>query len=468
MEFIGRKREIAFLEDCYTSSDAQLVVLYGRRRVGKTELLRKFCEGKQHLFTSAKEAPAQAQLESFSQQMFAAGAPAGRYIDAYQSWEAALMDVADLPFAGKKLLIIDEFPYLVKADSSLPSVLQNLWDSTLKDANVMIVLCGSAMSFIEKEILSEKNPLYGRATGILKLEPLSFWEAGEFFPKYSLEDKVIAFCILGGIPHYLLQFDPGLSIEDNVKRYILRRGCALYSEVEFLMRQEFRETATYNSIVQAVALGATQLNEIAQKSMIPAQKASVYIKNLIETGILKREFCAGAGMQERSKGHRGLYRVCDSFFRFWYSYVFTNLSMLEMSDVDGVWEHDIAPTLNDFCAVPFEDMCRAWMLRANVDGELPFRAVEVGRWWSSDKEIDVLALDKGDKHALIGECKFRNKQTGIAVYEGLNAKASKFTPQIDACYLFSKAGFDKALSNRAAGSDDPKIELVGLEELYSA
>lgn len=463
MRFIGRKRELELLEDCFASDHAELVVLYGRRRVGKTELLRRFCEGKQYVFAAAKEAPARNQLAAFSQLVFVAGAPAGKYIDSYQSWEDALRDVAELPHAGKKLLVIDEFPYLVRSDSSLPSVIQNLWDAELKDQDVMIVLCGSSMSFMEKEVLSEKNPLYGRASAVVKLNPLSYLEAAEFFPEYSFEDKALAYCILGGIPHYLLQFDSGKPIEDNVKHAVLRRGCALYSEVEFLMRQEFRETAVYNSIVQAVALGATQLNEIAQKAMIDAQKASVYIKNLIEVGILEREFSAGAGLQERAKGHRGLYRVCDNFFRFWYAYVFTNLSMLEMSDVDGVWEHDIAPTLNDFCAAPFENMCRSWMLKTNVAGELPIRAAEVGRWWSASGEIDVLALDKGNKRALAGECKFKNSSVDVKTFESLRGKAALLKTDVERFYLFSKSGFSDRLAARATEDD---LELVDMEKLY--
>ena len=290
--FIGRKQELQFLEDKYNSKGGQLVVLYGRRRVGKTETLREFCKGKQHVFYSCREVSDKLQLRSFSQKLLRQNIPAASYVKEFSDWESALKSITELPYGdSKKLLIIDEFPYMCKGNTSIPSILQTLWDEYLKDENVMIVLCGSAMSFIEKELLAEKNPLYGRATGIYKMESMGFYDAAKFFPNYSERDKIIAYAVLGGIPHYLKQFDPDISLEDNIKNNILTKGCALYSEVEFLLRQELRETSLYNSIIEAVALGNTKLNEISVKSLIDdTSKTSVYLKNLIELEIVEREF----------------------------------------------------------------------------------------------------------------------------------------------------------------------------------
>ena len=206
---IGRKKELQFLEDKYNSKGGQLVVLYGRRRVGKTETLREFCKEKPHIFYSCREVSDKLQLRSFSQKLLRENIPAASYIKEFSDWESALKSITELPYSdSKKLLIIDEFPYMCKGNTSIPSILQNLWDEYFKDENVMIVLCGSAMSFIEKELLAEKNPLYGRATGIYKMEPMGFYDAIKFFPNYSDRDKVLAYSILGGIPHYLRQFDP--------------------------------------------------------------------------------------------------------------------------------------------------------------------------------------------------------------------------------------------------------------------
>ena len=330
----------------------------------------------------------------------------------------------------------------------------------------MVVPCGSAMSFMERELLSEKNPLYGRATGILKLEPMPYRDAVRFLPGYTPEEHVIAYAVLGGTPHYLSQFDSGASLESNIKRSILRKGSALYSEVEFLMRQELRETAVYNSIVQAVALDATQLNGIAQRTMAPAQKASVYIRNLIEMGILVRELPVGAGLQERSKAQRGLYRVADNFFRFWYAYVFSNWSALEARDADGVWEHEVAPSLNEFASAPFEDVCRAWMFEQNKAGELPIYCSEIGRWWRGGDEIDVLGIDRRGGHAVVGECKFRNAPVDMRVLRGLEEKAAKLPLDVEQFVLFSKSGFTDAVAERA--SRDEGLRLVGLKELEGA
>lgn len=461
--FIGRSEELSLLEDAYLSARAQLVFVYGRRRVGKTELLNEFRKNKPCVFLAAKESSASVQLASFSQQMFAAGAPAGNYLDSYRSWDDALQDIVQLPFPGKKLVIIDEFPYLARADSSLPSVLQHAWDHALSKHNVMLVLCGSSMSFIEKEILSEKNPLYGRATALMKLRPLPYWDAARFFPEYSPQEHVIAHAILGGIPHYLLQFDPNRSIEENVKACILRSGSALYSEPEFLMRQEFRETAIYNSIIQAVALGATQLNEISQKTMLEASRLSPYLRNLIEVGILERELPVGIGLQERTKAKRGLYRICDSFFRFWYAFVFSNASALDAHDIEGVWRNIVYPALNHFAAAPFEDICKAWLWRQNAQGKLPFYCTEIGRWWNGS-EVDVMAVDAGMRHALIGECKFKNSPVGFDVLKKLQQKGDDLKPPVEGYYLFSRSGFTSGLREQASSLSD--VHLVPCDKLY--
>ena len=241
--FIGREAELAFLQSKYEEKKGQLIVLYGRRRVGKTETLKEFCKGKPHVFYSCTQSTDKVQLAKFSKQVFKENIPAKKYISEFADWESAFRSVLDLPYGDqKKMLIIDEFPYMCKGNKSIPSILQNLWDTDLKDQNVMIVLCGSAMSFIEKDLLAEKNPLYGRATGIYKMTEMGFYDAVKFFPDYSDADKVLAYSILGGIPHYLRQFNPDISVAENIKRNILTKGCVLYSEVEFLLHQELRET----------------------------------------------------------------------------------------------------------------------------------------------------------------------------------------------------------------------------------
>lgn len=468
MTFIGRQDELDLLESCYASGKAQLVVMYGRRRVGKTELLAHFAQRKPHVFFASPSASRDEQLAAFSRQMFAAGAPASRYLSQYADWESALRDIVNLPTTEgtRKLVIIDEFPYLVKSDNALPSIIQNLWDHTLKHENLMLVLCGSAMSFIEKEILSEQSPLYGRATGILKVLPMPYWDAAKFFPHYSPADKALTYAVLGGVPHYLAQFDPDASVEDNIKRHLLRRGTALYSETEFLMHQEFREPATYNTILQAVALGATQLNDIAQRTMLQPQAVSTYLKNLIEVNVLEREFPVDAKPAETAKAMRGLYQITDNYFRFWYAFVFPNRSELEMGDVEGTYRFEIEPALHDFAATAFERICADWLRRENMRGALPFRAHHIGRWWNGKTEIDVVATDKSQRRLLLGECKFRNRPIDILVLRALQDKAALFKAEDRRFALFSLNGFSPELA--ALAQADRSITLMDIAQLYRA
>ena len=469
MTFIGRADDLAFLQDCYEDPKAQLVVLYGRRRIGKTETLSHFAQGKPCLFFSAQMATKEAQLAEFSRRMFEEGTPASAYLDQYTDWRTAFEELTRLPSptdGRRRLVIIDEFPYLVRSDPSLPSVLQNLWDHTLRHANLMIVLCGSAMSFIEKEVLSEKAPLYGRATGVLKMRPMPYWDAVRFFPDYSPEEKAIAYAILGGIPQYLATFDPDRPLDWNIKRHILRRGAALYSEPEFLMREEFRETAKYNTIIRAVALGDTKINDIATHTLIPATALGFYLSGLMETGIVEREFPVTAAVGERAKGTRGLYRLDDDFFAFWYSFVYPNRSELESGDVDGVYEEVVKPNLHGFAAHAFERISADWLMLQSRSKALPYRLNRCGRWWDRTDEMDVVALDRTSRKAMAGECKFRSTPMDAPVLDRLRMRAMKLDVDERMYVLFSLNGFTARLERTAAADD--AVRLVGIDELMTA
>ncbi|MBQ3387608.1 MAG: ATP-binding protein [Thermoguttaceae bacterium] len=462
MVFIGREEELRFLEEKYASDKGELIFVYGRRRVGKTETLQRFCRGKDHLFYSCSECTDRDQLNALSRRILEKGGTVSRLVTSFDHWQAVFRAVAEMPSSGKKLLVIDEFPYMVRGNRSIPSILQNLWDTELKNANVMIILCGSAMSFIEKEILAEKNPLYGRATGILKMKPLDFNDAARFFPNSGPEELVTLYSILGGVPYYLAQFDPTVSIEKNVCRQILYRGSVLYHEVELLIRQELREPTLYNSAIEAIALGNTRLNEIYQKTQVDRSKLSVYLKNLIELGLIEREFSVSEKEKQSANVQRGLYRLADHFFRFWYAFVFPNLSELEAGQTESVWRHLIKPRLDWFVSQTFEDICRGYLRRLNHTDRLPFYFPRIGRWWNKTDEIDVMAAEPEGRHFLLGECKYRNTPVSTSDFDRLRAK---FTPPAgsEVCYyLFSKSGFTPALKKAAAKEN---LTLVGLAEV---
>ena len=481
--FIGREVELKFLQDKYTDELGQLIVLYGRRRVGKTETLREFCKDKPHVFFSCTQTTDLVQLRNFSSRMFKENIPAKNYISEFADWEKAFRAVLDLPYGNqKKLLVIDEFPYMCRGNKSIPSILQNLWDAELRDSNVMIILCGSAMSFIEKELLSEKNPLYGRATGIYKMKEMGFYDAIKFFPEYSDRDKVLTYAVLGGIPHYLRQWNPKLSVDENIKRNILTKGCILYSEVEFLLHQELRETPIYNSIIEAVALGNTKLNDISQKSLLEdTAKTSVYLKNLMELGIVEREFSVDSKIKERANTGRGTYRLTDNFFRFWYAFGFANYSQLEDGDVDGVYEYVVKPALHEFASFAFEDVCREFVRMLQKKNELPFRYSKMGRWMgkttvrdekasdglrTAETEIDLLCIGKDAKEYLVGECKFKGVPFSYSEYLDTLAKLTPLKEKSKFYYaLFSESGFDQKILDCAAMNETQLYSLENIVEI---
>lgn len=481
--FIGREAELQFLENKYEEQKGQLIVLYGRRRVGKTETLREFCKGKPHVFFSCTQSTDRVQLAKFSKQLLREDIPANQYITEFTDWEKAFSAILDLPYGEKKkLIVIDEFPYMCKGNKSIPSLLQNLWDTIFKDRNVMIILCGSAMSFIEKELLAEKNPLYGRATGIYKMTEMGFYDAAKFFPGYSARDKIFAYAALGGIPHYLNQFNPEVSLAENIKRNILTKGSVLYSEVDFLLHQELCETPIYNSIIEAVALGNTKLNDISQKSLVEdTSKTSVYLKNLIELGIVEREFSVDTGVKEKSNTNRGVYRLTDNFFRFWYAFGFANLSQLEDGDVDGVFEYTVAPVLHEFVSFTFEDVCKEFVRELQKQNALPFRYTKMGRWMGkttvrdknaengvriAETEIDLLGIGRGSKEYLVGECKFKHSPFEYSEYLDTMTKLAALKDKSKFYYaLFSESGFDERIQKEAEKTNN--LYLYDLETIVN-
>lgn len=476
--FIGRENELSFLEDAYTKAGGQLIFLYGRRRVGKTETLKQFCLNKPHVFYVCKECEDNLQLKDFSSKFFKEDIPAKKYVSSFDSWEQAFKATSELPYGDdKKLLIIDEFPYMCRSNGSIPSILQAVWDSELKDKNVMIILCGSAMSYIEKELLSEKNPLYGRATGIYKMEPMSFYDSIKFFPNYSIEDKIAVYSILGGIPHYLLQFNPNISLAENIKKNILTKGCILYSEVEFLLHQELRETSIYNSIIEAIALGNNKLNSITQKALIEStSKTLVYMNNLINLKIVSKRFSVDTPTKENANKNKGEYVLNDRFFQFYYSFVYQNISDLEIGDVSGIYKYVIEPNLNNFISYAFEDICKEYVQKQKFLDKLPFRYDSMGRWWgkttvrckdsfeNKETEIDIVAFSKKENKILLGECKYKNAAFSYSEYLDLIAKFSEKKESNELYYmLFSKNGFDEKILNLA--KQNKNICLVNLEQI---
>lgn len=472
--FVGRKNELQFLEDAYNSDKAELIVLYGRRRVGKTELLTHFLSDKSHIYYSAREYTDTQQLRAFTDKFSSYHIPNTELIT-FDNWEKAFLSALLLPSSNKKILVIDEFPHIYKANPSIPSMLQILWDERLRHENIMIILSGSAMSFIEHEILSEKNPLYGRTTGIYKLLPMPYYDAIKFFPKFSNEDKLIAYSILGGIPYYLEQFNGDKSLKDNILHNILRKGCSLYSEVEFLIKQELREPPIYNTIIETIALGNNAFNDILQKTKIDKSKLSVYLRNLIDLNIIEKEYSALATKNEKANSQKANYSLTDNFFRFWYAFCYKNLTDLEANAAELVWDTEIKPQLHDFASRAFEKVCIEYLLALSRQGLTPFRITDIGRFWgkvtkvhdgkklSEPVEIDIVASDRNQTSFILGECKFTNSPFDLGQFRNLQGKLSLNGNVF--YYLFSLNGFTDSV--QAYAKQNPNISLVSAHDLLS-
>lgn len=450
------------MNEHYLSSKAEFIVLYGRRRVGKTELLTEFCKDKPNLFFACTETTDKQQFLKFSECVLSYG-NSRSLIKAFADWEDIFSRLPDLAGNSRLVVVIDEFPYMCKGNTSIPSILQSLWDHKLKHSNLMIVISGSSMSFMEDEILSSKNPLYGRMTGNYKLEPMPFEDAIKFFPHYSTEEKIIAYSILGGIPHYLIQFDPNISLRENVVKNILSKGAVLFNEVEYILHQEFREPAVYNTIAEAIAYGSSRFNEISERSQLESSKLYPYLKAMIEIGLITHEFSVTETSKNMTKRTQGEYKLTDSFFAFWYSFCYPYLSELVQGEAQTVYEEIIQPNLHRISAAPFENICIYYLRHLRKIGQVPFRFLKIGRFWgkvthkaegkkpyTTSEEIDIYATDSTQTKYILGECKFTNEPFDMSQLKKLQAKLSL---QGEVWYyLFSLSGFTDSVKEYAANN----------------
>lgn len=430
--------------------------------MGKTELLRAFCESKRHIFFVADlgtEASALAELTRRISE-FAYGDPAA--IGSFPSWDVAFDFLIRLAMDERLVLILDEFTYLVGANPAIPSILQRLWDTRLRESQLMLVLCGSYVGMMEQHVLAYRAPLYGRRTGQWHLNPLAFEHAALFFPRFRPVDLVRAYATLGGVPAYLLQFDDHLSVLENIERRILTAGSFLYDEPRFQLIQELGEPHRYFSVLEAIAAGRTRQNEIAQAAGIASPSVPFYLGTLRELSLVERAVPATEDHPEKSK--RGIYRLLDHYFRFWFRFVYPNRSLLERGDVAQV-RSQVAGQQDQFIGPAFELICREHIWRLYQAGELEFTPNVVGGWWGNGEEIDILA--RGDNHTLVGECKWSTRPVGTNVLDDLKRKAAvvgRMEHWSSVRYaLFSRAGFTPRLQAVAATDG---ILLVGLEALY--
>lgn len=460
--FVNRERELSFLAQHHATEQAELVVLYGRRRVGKTGLLRAFCAGKKHLFFVADMGTEESQLADFTRQVgeYLAGDP--DLLAPFGSWDAAFNFLA-AQTRERLVVVLDELTYLIEVNDAFPSILQKMWDTRLKDSAIMLVLCGSYVGVMEQSVLAYRSPLYGRCTGQWRLQPFSFWEAQQLLPGVAPDVLVSIFAILGGVPAYLRQYDAGLSLAENIERKILTVGAYLYDEPRFLLLQELRDPSRYFAVLEAVAGGRTRSNEIAQVSGVSATSLTFYLRTLQEMGLVERSVPATEPQPDKSK--LGLYHVADPFFRFWFRFVHPNRSLLERGETAMILRKIMAE-LDQFTGPMFEAICRDYVWHLHSAGELGFTPRTVGRWWNRQEEVDVMAVGEGD--LLVGECKWSSKPIGENILDDLLRKAAPLKAQNESKQfhyaLFARSGFTPALQERARVQG---VRLFALNDLTS-
>ncbi len=447
MFFQDRERETEDLERLWQSGRPELVVLYGRRRVGKTELLRHFVAGKPHLYLVGDLRSERDQLADVTDRLhayrgdpFLAGQPLA-------SWNTALRYILSLAKEQRLAVILDEFQYFCQASPSLPSVLQSAWDEMAQNSRIFLVLCGSYVSFMEHEVLAHKSPLYGRRTGQIHLRAMDYADAALFLPDLEPPERIIAYAIVGGMPGYLIRLDPQTGLIDNLRQQFFNPAAFLFSEARFLLMEELREPRNYFSVLRAIALGKTRLNEIAQEAGLPTRAVSWYLDVLQGMELVDRLLPVTVRRPERSR--QGIYRITDNYLAFWFRFVMPNHSYVDEGRGDWALTERVLPALPDYVGPRFEEVCRQFLSKYRGSGIVPVEFDTVGGWWSSTDEIDVVAI-REEGVVLVGECKWTNEWMKLGDLNRLRQRAAGLSLADDVRYaLFSRSGFDPNLTAAA-------------------
>ncbi|MCH4005509.1 MAG: ATP-binding protein [Lactobacillus crispatus] len=443
--FIGRKNELATLEQLYDSNQFQFAVIYGRRRIGKTALINEFLKDKTAIYFTGLEEKAADSLNRFSAAIYDYIDPNNTAKSSFSTFDEAFKKIAELAKKQRVILAIDEYPYLAKSYPTISSLIQYYIDHFFAKTNLFLILCGSSMSFMENQVLAYKSPLYGRRTAQFKLLPFSLNEAQAMLPHASKKDVFIMNSICGGIPQYLSYMDDQKNVFENIDHTFLQRNTPLFEEPNNLLKQELRDPSAYNSIINAIAMGASKQNKIAINSHITVTTINSYLTNLIELGIISKIVPVTEANNPRTK--HTLYEISDGMFRFWYTFVGPNISLIERGAGKAVLAQ-IEDQLPKYLGKEFEKLAQDYMWAKVLDKDLiPVPFQHLGYWWGTDpktkrkEELDVVGLAADKINAYFGECKWRNEPVSSSVLETLINRSNLINYSKKHYYLFSKVGF---------------------------
>lgn len=465
-KFIGRKAQLRELEERYHSPGFQMTVIYGRRRIGKSTLIKEFIKNKRAVYYTATKAGINKNIELWGKQALAVLAPEMNTLS-FQTINDLLDFLGKHSERERMVIVIDELPYLADADKSVLSVLQNYIDNHWMHGQMFLILCGSSVSFMENEVLSEKSPIFGRRTSQIKLDAFDYLESAEFVPAYSYDEKAVCFGVTGGVAKYLSMLDDAKSLDENIIQLFFRKTGYLYEEPNNLLTQEFRNVATYNDIISAIASGANKVNEIADKAHVEQSVAVHALQNLIATGIVLKE----KAVTDEANKKKVQYILKDSMFKFWYQFVPDGMGAIELDRGEIFYQNVVKPKISEFMGSVFEQICRHYTLICGVTGKLDYFVTTVGRWWGTHPgkrlttDIDIVGLDKIAKKAVLGECKYRKEPIDRKVYEELLEKDGLISKEYETVQylLFSKSGFTEWVKDH---SDKNRMRLIDLKELY--
>lgn len=392
---IGRKNELNLLYELYNSNSFEFLVMYGRRRVGKTTILQEFADSTNSIFFPAREKNDALNLEDFSKVIQYHFDKA--FIASFQSWDDAFNYIGTKA-NERTTIIIDEFPYIIDENPSVKSILQHVIDHSWKNKNLFLILCGSSISIMESDVMGRKSPLHDRQTSSLEIKPFDYLESSAFFPDYSNEDKLLAYGILGGIPRYLEAFDPAKTIEQNIASKIIRNGAYLHEEPDNLLKAELRETNVYSSILSAIANGRNKITDIANYIHEDRGKVSKYIITLQTLRLIEKRVPCG----ESDTSKKSIYVIKDNFFKFLYRYEFTNNSYYAMLGANDAAD-EIMKDISNLMSEAFEEICKEYLIRLAKQRKLPFVPFHLGKWWGNNPaikaqdDVDLLAIDRSGK-----------------------------------------------------------------------
>ena len=470
--FIGRERELVSLKEFYDKDGIGMTVIYGRRRIGKSTLITEFVKDKKNIFYTATKVGKNRNLDLFSNQVLDMLMPGMGDIK-FETIESVFDFINKNIRDEKVVLVIDELPYWAEKDEALLSVLQKYIDTVWKDKNLKIILCGSALSFMENNVLSEKSPLFGRRDSQIKLETFDYLDSAKFVPNYSNEDKAICYGITGGVAKYLSMIDPTKSIDENIVKLFFRTDGYLYDETKNLLTQEFADITIVNNIVEQIASGENALNIIAGKIGEKEQTVLYSLDKLVHVGLVEKKKCI---TDEKNK-KKTQYVLKDSMFKFWYKFIPKATSVIEMGQGEIYYQKVVKPMLHSFMGSIFEEMCRYYVLKQGIIGEYGCFVTSVGTWWGVENmkedngniraqsaDIDVVAISEIDKKSIIGECKFKNEKIDKGIYETLVRRAklidSKY--KISKYILFSLSGYTDWFESL----EEEDVLLLTLDSLY--